>query len=38
LFHGLSVHEVSISPDGQLLGVLTPGKRTLNVYPLAGLH
>ena len=38
LFHGLSVHEVSISPDGQLLGVLTPGKRTLNVYPLAGLR
>ena len=38
LFHGLSVHEVAISPDGLFLGLLSPGKRTLNVYPLAGLR
>jgi WD40 repeat protein len=38
IFHGLAIHEASISPDGQLLGILSPGKRTLNVYPLAGVE
>jgi Tol biopolymer transport system component len=38
LFHGLAVHEISISPDGRFLGVLSPGKRTLNVYPLGSVQ
>jgi hypothetical protein len=38
LFHGLSVHEVSISPDGRFLGVISPGKRVLSVYPLAAVQ
>jgi len=38
LFHGLTVHDAAISPDGRFLGILLPGKRTLNVYPLATIH
>lgn len=37
LFHGLAVYGMSLSPDGRLLGTMSPGKHVLAVYPLSGL-
>jgi hypothetical protein len=34
VLHGLTFRDFAISPDGRSLGVLPPGRRTLNVYPL----
>ena len=38
VFHGLAVFGFAISPDGQRLGVLEPGKHILTVYPLASVE
>ena len=34
VFHGISFREFAISPDGRLLAVVVPGKRSLLVFPL----
>ena len=34
VLHGLTFREFSISPDGRLLAVVVPGKRSLLVFPL----
>jgi dipeptidyl aminopeptidase/acylaminoacyl peptidase len=38
IFHGLSIHDFQISPDGRFLAVVAPGKGSLVVYPLAAAH
>lgn len=35
ILQGLGFRDVSISPDGRFLGVITTGKRSLLIYPLA---
>ncbi|MBZ5540609.1 MAG: hypothetical protein LAN61_08840 [Acidobacteriia bacterium] len=35
IFHGLSIHDFQISPDGRYLAVVAPGKGSLVIYPLA---
>jgi WD40 repeat protein len=32
LLHGLTIREFSVSPDGKLIGIVSPGKRNLQVY------
>jgi hypothetical protein len=34
IFHGLSFREFNISPDGRFLGVVLPGRRNLEIFPL----
>jgi hypothetical protein len=34
LLHGLTIRDFSISPDGRLLGIIPPGRRSLLVFPL----
>ena len=34
VFHGISFREFAISPDGRLLAVVVPGKRSLLIFPL----
>jgi hypothetical protein len=34
VLHGVTFREFAISPDGRLLGVIIPGKRSLLVFPL----
>jgi hypothetical protein len=34
LLHGVTIREFSISPDGRLLGVVPPGKRSLLIFPM----
>ena len=34
VFHGISIREFSLSPDGRFLAVVVPGKRNLLVFPL----
>jgi hypothetical protein len=36
ILHDLTFREFSISPDGRFLGVVFPGKRNLEVFPLSG--
>jgi len=35
LFHNLAFREFAISPDGRFLGLVAPGKRNLQVFPLS---
>jgi dipeptidyl aminopeptidase/acylaminoacyl peptidase len=37
LLHGLTIREFSISPDGRFLGIISPGKRNLQVFPFPAL-
>jgi hypothetical protein len=34
LLHGLTIREYGISPDGKFLGIVLPGKRNLEIYPM----
>ena len=34
LLHGLTIREYGISADGRFLGVVLPGKRNLEIYPM----
>jgi hypothetical protein len=34
ILHGISIREFNISPDGRFLGVVLPGKRNLELFPL----
>jgi hypothetical protein len=34
ILHGLTFRDFAISPDGRLLGVVLPGKRNLEIFPL----
>ena len=34
LLHGLTIREYGISPDGKFLGVVLPGKRNLEIFPM----
>ncbi len=34
ILHGITFREFSISPDGRFLGVVLPGKRNLEIFPL----
>ncbi len=34
LQHGLTIRDFSISPDGRFLGIVSPGKRSLQIFPL----
>jgi hypothetical protein len=34
LLHGLTIREYGISADGKFLGVVLPGKRNLEIYPM----
>ena len=34
ILHGLTFREFNISPDGRFLGVVLPGKRNLEIFPL----
>ncbi|HKV25703.1 MAG TPA: hypothetical protein VJN93_14005 [Candidatus Acidoferrum sp.] len=36
ILHDLTFREFAISPDGRLLGVVLPGKRNLEIFPLPG--
>lgn len=36
LFRGNIIREFAITPDGRSLGVISPGRRSLSVYPLPG--
>jgi hypothetical protein len=36
LFRGNIIRDFAISPDGRSLGVISPGRRSLSVYPLPG--
>ena len=37
LLHGITIREFSISPDGRFLGIVSPGKRNLQVFPFPQL-
>jgi hypothetical protein len=34
LLHGLTIREYGISPDGKFVGIVLPGKRNLEIYPM----
>jgi len=37
LFHGLSIRDFAISPDGHFIAIVAPGKRNLQIYPFPEL-